>query len=613
MNLMKKSFVVFIGIILSLEGLSQSCLPEGIIFTKQSQIDNFQVDYPGCTAISGNIRILGDSSLTNLTGLNVLTSIDGYLEIGGYYETYNVNLTSLIGLENLTFIGGGLGIYDNENLVNLNGLENLTFIGGSVFIGPNSVLTNLTGLENLTYISENLNIINCFALNTLTGLDNLSILGGDLLLGSTTLTSLTGLEGLNSIGGNLEIEWNDSLFNLNGLNNISEIGGYFEIVGNDNLTSLFGLESFTSIGGGFNIFKNNLLINLSGLESLTSIGDTLFILENDSLICLTGIENINAESINGLRIIGNRALSNCEVQSLCDYLTSPNGIIEIYNNAPGCNNPPELAMACGVSISCLPYGNYYFTTQSEVDSFQTNYPNCTELEGDMTIMGIDIKNLYGLNSINSINGDLEFIDNDSLIHLVGLGNLTHIGKELFIWKNTILANFSGIENLTSIGGPLVIYENNSLNSLIGLENIDANSILDLFIWDNPSLSNCDVKSICDYLANPNGDIGINNNAAGCNSQDEVEAACGVGIIDKCSLAGYITIYPNPASNMITIETTELLNQSELTILNVNGRVFDHKKLSEPRTVIDISYLQAGVYFVRLTSHSLMKMFKIVKF
>jgi hypothetical protein len=33
---------------------SQGCLPEGITFTTQAQIDSFQIDYPGCTEIEGD-------------------------------------------------------------------------------------------------------------------------------------------------------------------------------------------------------------------------------------------------------------------------------------------------------------------------------------------------------------------------------------------------------------------------------------------------------------------------------------------------------------------------------------------------------------------------------
>lgn len=57
---------------------SQPCLPEGITFTTQEQIDNFQSNYPGCTDIMGTVLIEGNN-ITNLDGLSVITSVGGYL------------------------------------------------------------------------------------------------------------------------------------------------------------------------------------------------------------------------------------------------------------------------------------------------------------------------------------------------------------------------------------------------------------------------------------------------------------------------------------------------------------------------------------------------------
>lgn len=57
---------------------SCSCLPEGITFTTQAQIDSFQINYPGCTEILGTVVIEGPS-IINLDGLNVLTAVGGFL------------------------------------------------------------------------------------------------------------------------------------------------------------------------------------------------------------------------------------------------------------------------------------------------------------------------------------------------------------------------------------------------------------------------------------------------------------------------------------------------------------------------------------------------------
>ena len=54
---------------------AQGCLPEGITFTTQEEIDNFQVNYPGCTQIGGDVTIGSDwwspSNIVSLEGLNV--------------------------------------------------------------------------------------------------------------------------------------------------------------------------------------------------------------------------------------------------------------------------------------------------------------------------------------------------------------------------------------------------------------------------------------------------------------------------------------------------------------------------------------------------------------
>jgi hypothetical protein len=70
---------------------AQGCLPEGITFTTQNQINSFQVDYPGCTEIIGPVRIQGND-IINLGGLNVLTSLGHDLSIG--YEWWAIRALS---------------------------------------------------------------------------------------------------------------------------------------------------------------------------------------------------------------------------------------------------------------------------------------------------------------------------------------------------------------------------------------------------------------------------------------------------------------------------------------------------------------------------------------
>jgi len=82
------------------------------------------------------------------------------------------------------------------------------------------------------------------------------------------------------------------------------------------------------------------------LQTIDSIGGDLWIYDNNVLENIEGLDNIAPSSINNLNIYNNPLLADCEIVSICEYLLSPNGIVTIYNNATGCNNPEEVQEAC---------------------------------------------------------------------------------------------------------------------------------------------------------------------------------------------------------------------------------------------------------------------------
>ncbi len=224
---------------------SQGCLPEGIIFTSQEQIDNFQANFPGCNFIEGSVTIEGDE-IFNLSGLDVLTGI-----------------------------GADLQIINNVGLINLIGISNLQSIGGNLTIGGNTVLTDLSGLESLTNIANNL--------------------------------------------------W---------------------IYENNNLINLSGFEALVSIGANLSLYYNPSLSDLTEISTLSHIGDAIYIDNNDSLTSLIGLNNINPNSILNLVITSNQMLTTCDVESICGYLADPSGIVQIFDNAIGCNSQQEIQEAC---------------------------------------------------------------------------------------------------------------------------------------------------------------------------------------------------------------------------------------------------------------------------
>ena len=203
--------------------------------------------------------------------------------------------------------------------------------------------------------------------------------------------------------------------------------------------------------------------------------------------------------------------------------------------------------------------------------------------------------------------------NDGLASLEGLSGLESVGGDLSIKGNLPLSTLLGLESLSSIGGSLSVSSNLSLTTLSGLDNIDAGTITDLTINSNTSLNTCEVLSICNYLASPNGTILITNNANGCNNEEEVEEACvWVGIDEQGDLE-LMSIYPNPAQSAITIElpvNTE--NNINLTISNTSGQEVIKTSLSGLRAEINISHLPVGIYIVKAWNNSDVTVRKIVK-
>jgi Secretion system C-terminal sorting domain len=85
---------------------------------------------------------------------------------------------------------------------------------------------------------------------------------------------------------------------------------------------------------------------------------------------------------------------------------------------------------------------------------------------------------------------------------------------------------------------------------------------------------------------------------------------GVGI-NELQASGLL-LYPNPASDNITIETFSTPVKSQLSVLDVGGRQIITCQFTEPKMKIDISTLPSGIYFVRLTDDRSVAVGKIVK-
>jgi hypothetical protein len=76
----------------------------------------------------------------------------------------------------------------------------------------------------------------------------------------------------------------------------------------------------------------------------------------------------------------------------------------------------------------------------------------------------------------------------------------------------------------------------------------------------------------------------------------------------------LKIYPNPASDKITIEikSQNIANSSLLSVYNIQGQLMFEKPVSQRSTNIDISAMARGVYIVKLTTNKNIEVSRFVK-
>ena len=282
---------------------------------------------------------------------------------------------------------------------------------------------------------------------------------------------------------------------LNGLDNLvqAELVSINQI---GQLQNLSGLANLDSVGIVLTIGNCSNLTSLSGLNSLRNIAGDLNISANGSLTDISAIENI--EQVGGKVVISfNAMLAACNNNFLCEFIMD-GFYADINSNLGACETVDSVLNACNISLDC-PY-NLEIHSQAALDIFRLEYPNCTHINGSLTIL------------------------NSNIEEFSALGDLRHIGHKLILENNQVLTDLSDLSNLSYLGDELNIKNNNLLNNLAGLENLSDMRVIS--ISENDQLSICNVASVCNYLRNLpiNFSYYFNANNGGCN-QGEVNSAC----------------------------------------------------------------------------------------
>ncbi len=352
------------------------------------------------------------------------------------------------------------------------------------------------------------------------------------------IQSLVGLAQITTITQSLEIRNNRALTQLSGLEQLSAIGGNLLLLNNNSLQSLEGLAALEQIYGSFRIANDAELRDLNGLQQLDTIGQDLSLVSNTSLVKLSGLDSLSW--IGGqFSILSNPALTSLNG---LNQLRAVGEVLQIYDN-------PIL------------------------------------------------QSLHALETLETVGSDLIIDQNIKLSGLNGLSTLTSVGGFLQIVNNDQLTNITSLINLREINGLLQVYNNPVLSNLTGIDSVHWQSIQDLALLSNASLSICDVKSICQYLVIPSASYAIAENLSGCSTRAQILASCdGDGLSSRPGQSNGILLFPNPTLGVVKIKG-RAMNGARVEVIDSSGKRIYQTEVEEDG--FQVQFIPAGFYTVHI--------------
>lgn len=410
---MKYLTLVVALLFMGIELQAQGCLPSGVSLTSQSDIDNFEINNPSCSHIQGNVIIVSNSlsdPITDLSGLNGITHIDGFLLIAN-----NASFSTISGFNALDSVGSQIIIRENQILSEITGFSNLRIANNLLTINRCPELSSISGFQNLEYVGSTLElwqtgieqienfislrevsgslfIYNNDSLSTVSQFDSLKTVQGAISIFNNSVVELiNGFGHIDTIGGNLNIYSMASLGTLSVFDSLRHIGGSCFIGIMSDLVLIDDWSSLSTLGGLLNIIDLESINSLGFISTLTSITGLLSIRECDNLMSLSGLDNIDHTGITELRIKDNPLLSTCALQNICDYIESAGASTDISNNASGCSDEAEVQNECDTA---LPVELLSFTAHLKNKEVILSWETAFELnnEGFIIERSVDTRN-----------------------------------------------------------------------------------------------------------------------------------------------------------------------------------------------------------------------------
>ena len=512
-------------------------------------------------SIGGDFTIYNNLALKNLNNFNALRSV-----IGFFFVSNNSALKTLESFNALQSIGN-LDFSFNPSLKSLGEFNSLQYIQDVFVVYGNDVLTTLGNFNQLQVIGSFFDVFYNDSLTTLGNFNQLQSIGDYFKISyNPALKNLGNFSGLQSIGGDFGVSHNNSLLSLDSFPNLTSIGArdqvfvpsanYYKnnvsivVESNPNLTLCSTLEKFLEDGTYAvegEIYINN---NADGCNSNNITQPINPVYTGDIRVrTQTEVDALDDREMplygNVHKIIGsveiieaqgtNDPITDISIFSNLDTITG-DVVVKYLTTLDAINKENEDAVNTG--LSALKYIGGCFLIKS--NSLLETLGNFNQLQSVTTSFDIysnpSLNSLGEFNNLQSIQGNLNVFTNQSLTTLEGFNQLQSIGGHFDIYANNRLTTLGSFDQLQSIGKYFYVSHSNLLTTLgdfPNLTSIGTSSLLfvpstgyyinnvSIVVEKNPNLALCSMleKFLEDGTHAVEGEIYINNNADGCNSND----------------------------------------------------------------------------------------------
>jgi hypothetical protein len=382
--------------------------------------------------------------------------------------------------------------------------------------------------------------------------------------------NLDSLESLITLG-ELRIQRMDSLTSISGLYNLKKIGRlrmvqrrYFEPF--ENLDSLIYLSHFFS----YNQADLSLYANIKHIDSSISIINSGY---------LSGLHDYTCGDNFDMTVNQNK------------YTNEIKNIIPI-----NCKNVKELVITRNENLSLKGIEQVDRISRVIIDSNKS----C-----DYSALNIN-------DTIERIQIGLEDYENNEYGVFDKITDL----KYLSIYETENLKNINILfPNLKKITSFLILRANKHLVDIRILDSFDLpylplKEVFDpkqrIVISNNPFLADCASPYICKALQVYPDSVVINGNGPNC-EKSELLSGCINSTIEEAD-SNEFSVYPNPTYDQMYWHSTKPVDKLE--IINANGQVV--LSVLPKESNVDISFLNPGVYYYRISGTNFSQIKKLVK-